>query len=119
MNTYTITANGHTLEALEAGLEKIATKTKAVSPAVKHALMFVGAPLIGLAFVIALPVICIALGAYYSAKLVAAHWAGSARYIKNVALFLAAPFIGLAYLLAFPFVGIGTLVYVGVKAARR
>ena len=119
MTTYTLTAPEIALEALEVGLEKIATTAKELTPAIKAALMFVGGPLVGLAFVIALPVIGLALAAYYSTKLIAVRWAEITRYIKNVALFLAAPFIGLAYLFAFPFVGLGALVYFGVKAARR
>lgn len=119
MTTYTLTAPELTFEALEVGLEKIAAATKELTLGTKKALMFIVGPLIGLAFVIALPIICVALTAYFSAVLIAARWAGITRYIKNVALFLAAPFIGLAYLLAFPFVGLGALVYFGVKAARR
>jgi len=119
MSTYTLTAPEITFEALEIGLEKIATAAKELSLATKTALMFVGGPLIGLALVIALPVIGLALAAYYSTKLIAARWTKITRHIKNVALFLAAPFVGLAYLVAFPFVGLGTLVYIGVKAARR
>ena len=119
MNAYTLIAPELALEALEVGLEKIATTAKELTLAAKIALMFVGGPLIGLAFVIALPVMCFALAAYYSTKLIAARWAEIVRHIKNVALFLAAPFIGLTYLIAFPFVGLGTLIYFGVKAARR
>jgi hypothetical protein len=119
MTTYTLTAPELALEALEVGFEKIATGAKEFAPAVKVALMLVGGPLIGLAFVIALPIVGLALAAYFTTKLIAARWVKIARYIKNVALFLAAPFIGLAYLLAFPFVGLGGLVYCGVKAARR
>ena len=119
MNTYTLTTPELTLEALEVGLEKFATTAKELTLATKTALMFVAGPLIGLVFVIALPVICLALAAYFGTRLIAARWAEIVRYIKDVALFLAAPFIGLAYLLALPFVGLGTLVYIGVKAARR
>ncbi len=119
MRTYTLTAPEPTLEALEFGLEKIAAAAKELSLATKTALMFVGGPLVGLALVIALPIIGLALAAYYSTKLIAARWAKITRHIKNVTLFLVAPFIGLAYLLAFPFVGLGTLVYFGVKAVRR
>lgn len=119
MNTYTITAPELALEGLKVGLEKIVTATKDFPLAATTALMLICGPLIGLAFVIALPVIGVTLIAYYSVKLIAVRWAGIARYIKNVALFLAAPFIGLAYMLAFPFVGFGALVYLGVKAARR
>ena len=119
MNTYTLTAPELALEGLKVGLEKIAVATKEFPIAAKTAVMLVGGPLIGLAFVIALPLVGVTLIAYYGAKLIAARWAGIARYVKNVALFLAAPFIGLAYMVAFPFIGLGALVYFGVKAARR
>ena len=119
MSTYTLTAPEFTFEALEVGLEKIATAAKELSLATKTVIMIVGGPLVGLAFVVTLPVIGFALVAYYSTKLIAARWAKITHHIKNVALFFAAPFIGLAYLFAFPFVGLGTLVYFGVKAARR
>lgn len=119
MTTYTLNAPELALEALEVGFEKIATTAKELALVTKIALLFVGGPLIGLAFVIALPVIGLGLVAYYGTKLIAVRWAKITRYVKNVALFLAAPFIGLAYLLAFPFIGLGTLVYIGVKAARR
>lgn len=121
MGTYTLTATTTelNLEGLEVGLKKIANAAKALAPATKTALMLVAGPLLGLAFVIALPVVGLALAAYYGAKALTAHRVEIARRAKNVILFLAAPVIGLAYLLAFPFVGIGTLVYVGVKAVRH
>jgi len=39
-------------------------------------------------FVLALPVISVALTVYYGAKLMAAHWAAIAKHVKNVALVL-------------------------------
>jgi hypothetical protein len=51
--------------------------------------------------------------------LIAARWAGIAKYAKNVVLFFASPFVGLAYIIALPFVGFGALVYFGMKAARK
>ena len=119
MGTYTLTATELNLEGLEIGLKKIANTTKALAPATKTALMLVAGPVLGLAFVIALPLVGLALVAYYAAKALATHRVEIARRVKNVALFLAAPVIGLAYMLAFPFVGIGTLVYIGVKAVRH
>ena len=121
MSTATLTMNAPelALKTVEAVAAKINTATEKMTFATKAALMLAGAPLIGLAFVIALPIICVALTAYYSCKLIAAQRAAIACYLKNVALFLAAPFIGLAYMLALPFVGLGTLVYFGVKATRR
>jgi len=121
MTTTTLTMNTPelALHALEAAAAKLNTATEHMTVATKTALMLVGAPLIGLVFVIALPGICAALTAYYTYKLVAARWTGITRHIKNVGLFFAAPFVGLAYIIAFPFVGFGALVYFGMKAARR
>jgi len=119
MSTYTLTAPQFTFVALEGGLKKIAAAPNKLSLATKTVIMCVGGPLVGLAFVIALPVIGFALVAYYGTRLIAARWAKITHHVRNVALFLAAPFVGLAYLIAFPFVGLGTLVYFGVKAARR
>ena len=116
--TLTMQAPELALQALEAVAAKLNTATEQMTLATRLVLMTVGAPLVGLAFVLALPVICVALTAYYGCMLAAARWAAIAGYVRNVALFLAAPFIGLAYLLALPFVGLGTLAYLGVKAAR-
>jgi hypothetical protein len=81
--------------------------------------MLVAGPVIGLMFVLALPVVSVLLTAYYGGWLLAAHWATIGKHVKNVTLFFASPFIGLAYMLALPFVGFGALVYFGVKAARK
>lgn len=121
MSTRTMTMNTPelALAALEAAAEKFNTATEHMTAATKAVLMLAGAPLIGLAFVIALPILSVALTAYYGMKLIAARWAAIAKHVKNVALFFAAPFVGLAYILALPVVGFGTLVYFGVKAIRK
>ncbi len=121
MSTTTLTMNTPelALAALEAAAEKFNTATEHLTLATKTAVMLVAGPLLGLAFVIALPIVSVMLTAYYGGKLIAARWAPIARYVKNVALFFAAPFIGLAYMIVLPFVGFGTLVYFAVKAARK
>lgn len=123
MSTYTkalsLNAPELALANLEAAAEKFNTATKHLTRATKTVLLLAAAPLIGLVFVLGLPIISVVLTAYYGGKLLAARWAGVARYLKNVALFLIAPFVGLAYIIAFPFVGFGALCYYGVKAARR
>jgi hypothetical protein len=123
MSTYTKALNLNApelaLASLEAAAEKFNTVTEHLTLATKTVLMLAGAPLLGLVFVLALPIVSVALTAYYTTKLIAARWAGIARYVKNVALFFASPFIGLAYIIALPFVGFGTLVYFGVKAVRK
>lgn len=123
MSTYTkaLTLNAPelALAKLEAAAEKFNTATEHLTLATKTVLMLAVAPLIGLVFVLGLPIVSVVLTAYYGGKLLAARWAGIARYLKNVALFLIAPFVGLAYIIAFPFVGFGALCYYGFKAARR
>ena len=121
MSTTTLTMNTPelALAALEAAAEKFNTATEHLSLVTKTALMLVAGPLLGLAFVIALPIVSVMLTAYYGWKLIAARWTGVARYAKNVTLFFAAPFIGLVYIIALPFVGFGTLAYMAVKAARK
>ena len=121
MSTRTMTMNAPelVLATLEAAAEKFNTATETLPAATKAVLMVAGAPLLGLAFVLALPIISVALTVYYGTKLIAARWAGIARYVKNVALFLVSPFVGLAYIIALPFVGFGTMVYFAVKAARK
>ena len=123
MSTYsknlTMTAPELALANLEAAAEKFNTATEHLTAATKAVVMLAGAPLLGLAFVLALPIISVALTVYYGTKLMAARWAAIAKHVKNVALFFAAPFVGLAYIIALPFVGVGTLVYFGVKAARK
>ena len=123
MSTYTKNLNLNApelaLATLEAAAEKFNTATAHLTAATKTVAMIAGAPLLGLAFILALPIISVALTAYYSAKMIAANWAGIAKHVKNVTLFFASPFIGLAYIVALPLVGVGTLCYLGVKAARK
>ena len=121
MSTYTknltMTAPEVALAALEHAAEKFNTATEHVTLATKTVVMLAGAPLLGLMFVLALPVISVALTAYYGAKMIA--WATVAKHVKNVALFVAAPFVALAYIVALPVVGLVTLAYLGMKAARK
>ena len=121
MSTRALTMNSPelALATLEAAAEKFNTATLHLTLATKTVLMLAGAPLLGLAFVLALPLLSVALTAYYGAKLIAARWAGIAKHVKNVVLFFASPFVGLAYIIALPFVGFGALVCFAVKAARK
>lgn len=87
----------------------------AAEKAAKHAAVACAAPLLGLAFVVALPFAGIAALAWMGAKAFAAAFPRAARALKNAALFLAAPFIGLAYALALPLVGVGVIAWAVLK----
>jgi len=62
-NTKALTLNEPALASLEAAAEKFNTATEHLTLATKTALMLVGAPLIGLAFVVALPIFILGLPA--------------------------------------------------------
>jgi hypothetical protein len=109
--TYTVNNGflGHAAyEGFAAGAKEAGRNTKAV-------LAIVAAPLVGLAFVVALPIAGAALLAWLACKALARN----AAALKSTALFLAAPLIGLAYVVAFPVAGVAALAYYGVRAARK
>ena len=87
---------------------------EAESPKLLNTLMLAAAaPFIGLAGVLALPVVGLVGLGYFTVKALMSTRA------KNIAMFLAAPFVGLAYVVALPFVGIGAGLYYGVKAITK
>ena len=77
----------------------------------KHALILVGAPLIGLIAVIAFPLVGLAVLAWMAIRALP-------KRVKDIALFFAAPFIGLAYAIAFPVIGVGVLAWTAVRALK-
>lgn len=88
--------------------------------------MFVAAPFIGLAFVIALPII----GIYHLAKLAFEAYAKKVpaingklkkamKLVKNISLFFAAPFIALAYVIVLPFIGLFMLSRLAMEAHQK
>jgi tetrahydromethanopterin S-methyltransferase subunit E len=95
---------------------RIAARGRRPYPAAWKAALAVAAPLIGLVFVVAFPLVGLAILAWIGARALAKRAKPLARFAKNVALFVAAPFVGLAYAVAFPFVGMGFLVWRGTRA---
>jgi hypothetical protein len=113
MTTSTLTANVRDYRFT--GFDRGAEYARHVNEAAGTAVMLGAAPFIGLAFVVALPFVGLALFAWLAAKSLRAVW----HRVRNVVLFFAAPFIGLAYAVALPFVGFGALVWIGLSAARK
>ena len=97
-------------------VERIAARGRRAYPAVWNAALAVAAPFIGLVYVIAFPLVGLAILAWIGARALARRARPLARFAKNVALFIAAPFVGLAYAVAFHFVGMGILVWRGARA---
>ena len=113
-NTNTLTLETYaayeTIAAVENAARKALTATGKIG-------LFVGAPFIGLGFVIGLPLIGVAALAWLAVRALLKHRAAIAHVLKRVGLFAAAPFIGLAYAVALPFVGFGALVWLAVRRA--
>lgn len=88
---------------------------------VRSIAMLVGAPFLGLVFVLAFPFIGLGLLLWTGLRAASGKYrwvARAGRFAGNVGLFLAAPFIGLAYAVAFPFVGLGLLGWHGYRALK-
>jgi len=94
-------------------------KATANNTTTRNPVWLFAAPFVGLAYVLAAPVVGLVALAWVAAKAFAARWPKAARVVKDVALFFAAPFVGLAYALAFPFVGVTVLAWRAVRAAHR
>lgn len=126
-NHYALPGNGYELTMVNAlNDETIHEAPKTERTMVKTVGMFLAAPFIGLAFVIALPII----GIYHLAKLAFEAYAGkvpamngklktAVRLVRNIGLFFAAPFIALAYVIAMPFVGLYMIARLAMEAHRK
>lgn len=110
VRTYPVT--GHEFDGVVHEAGKTANAARGVA-------LLAAAPFIGLAYVIALPVLGLGAFAGLGAKAFAARWPTAARKMRNVLLFFAAPFVGLAYTIAMPFVGVAALAWWGVRATAR
>jgi CheY-like chemotaxis protein len=84
----------------------------------KSLALALAAPFIGLAYAVLLPLVGVAMLAWFAAKALAQSQAAkkAPTYLKNVALFFAAPFIGLVYAMSLPLVGISILAWSAGKA---
>ena len=99
--------------------EKAAGWTREIAGVLNTALLIMTAPLLGLAFVIALPLAGLAVLAWMFVKAAARRRATVAAVMKRTALFFAAPFVGLVYFVTFPFVAAVMLLYYAVRKAPR
>jgi len=81
----------------------------------KNIALFLAAPFIGLAYVIAMPFVGAGMLAWMGGKALAKKF----PLVKTMAMTVSAPFIGLAFILVAPIVGIGALGWYGTKALLK
>jgi hypothetical protein len=94
---------------------KVATPVKTEVTAAKHVknvALFVAAPFIGLAYLLAFPVVGFALLAWIAGKAAMKN-----EKARAVAMLIAAPFIAIAFVTVGPIAGLGALAGMAAKAA--
>ena len=112
---------GTTERALAAGAAAPAEAAAATAPAaataesrVKNVALFFAAPFIGLAYLLAFPVIGLGILAWTAGKAAMKN-----DKVRPIALLIAAPFITLAFVTVGPLVGLGALLWIGGKALLK
>ena len=91
----------------------VAAEAKAESK-VKNVALFFAAPFIGLAYLLAFPVIGLGMLAWIAGKAVMKN-----DKLRPIALLIAAPFVTLAFVTIGPIVGLAALVWIGGKALLK
>ena len=97
-----------------------AENAESVAPAgllgtVRNIALFLASPIIGLAYIVAMPFVAASMLAFFAGKAVFSKF----PMVKHAAMMLAAPVIGLAFILVAPIVGLGALGYMGSKALAK
>jgi hypothetical protein len=90
---------------------------EATGSALKNVALFFAAPFIGLAYIVALPVVGLGFMAMLAWRAAAKYDAVrmAARVVKNIGMVVAAPAIGLAFIALFPFIGLASLLWMAGK----
>lgn len=89
-----------------------------VGTALKNIALFLAAPFIGLAYIVAMPIVGLGMLAWMGGKELMKYEVARklAHGAKTVGMFVAAPFIGLAYIVVVPVAALGVLAWMGAKA---
>ena len=92
-----------------------AAESKSAVSTAKNIALFLASPIIGLAYIVAMPFVALSMLMYVAGKAVFNKY----PMVKHAAMMVAAPFIGLAFILVAPLVGLGALGYMGTKALAK
>ena len=103
----------------KAPAETAAAAPEGAGGLVKNIALFLAAPFIALAYIVALPFVGLGLLAVLAARAALKFPAVRtvAVVLKHIAMLLAAPFIGLAYVVFFPVICLAVLAWTGGRAA--
>jgi CheY-like chemotaxis protein len=104
--------------ALPAAVETPQAEPAATGNALLNILLFFAAPFIGLAYIIALPIVGLGAIAVLATRAALKYQAVRtvAVALKTIAMIFVAPILGLAYVVLFPFIGLATLFWLAGRA---
>jgi CheY-like chemotaxis protein len=104
--------------ALPAAAEAPRAEPAGKESVLKNILLFFAAPFIGLAYIIALPIVGLGAIAVLAARVAAKNETLKTVGVtlKHIAMVFAAPLLGLAYVVLFPFLGLATLLWLAGRA---
>jgi CheY-like chemotaxis protein len=104
--------------ALPAAIETPQAEPAAPGNALLNILLFFAAPFIGLAYIIALPIVGLGAIAVLATRAALKYQAVRtvAVALKTIAMIFVAPILGLAYVVLFPFIGLATLFWLAGRA---
>ncbi|MBE0619269.1 MAG: response regulator [Burkholderiales bacterium] len=127
MSASSATAHGAAAAAVE--MQPAATpeqgRVQGIARVVKNVALFLAAPFIGLAYLLAFPIVGLGMLAWTAMQAQQKKSAAAENLqpavtkssaVRNTAIFLAAPFIGLVYVIVGPIVGLGMLLWFGFQA---
>lgn len=96
---------------------------RSIAGVVKNVALFLAAPFVGLAYILAFPIVGLGMLAWMAiqaqkkkSEQAAAAAPSKPSLLRNTALMIAAPFIGLAYIIVGPIVGLCMLFWFGFQA---
>lgn len=104
---------------LPVAAEAPVTESAAGGSVLKNIALFFAAPFIGLAYIVALPLVGFGFLAVLATRAASKFDVVKTvtRTLRHVGMFIAAPFLGLAAVVFFPFIGLAMLMWMAGKAA--
>ena len=115
MRTYTNNLIAETGMMVGMGYAAAATKgEKTLVKHVKNVALFIAAPFIGLAYLLAFPVVGFALLVWTAGKAAMKN-----VKVRPIAMLIAAPFVAIAFVTVGPIVALGALVRIGARALLK
>ena len=89
---------------------------------VKNIALFFAAPFVGLAYILAFPLVGLGMLAWISAKALMKKYSAARKtavVTKNIGMFIGGPLLGLAFVLLMPWVGAVALAWIGGRALLK